>query len=497
MPIFTILLGENVAKLFGTDGIRGRVGEWPLTPEFFLRLGVASGYELRVNNQKPIMVIGADTRFSNEMLKSALVSGLLSVGVSVYDAGEIPTSGISWLVKYLNADAGAVISASHNPVDQNGIKFFDNSGFKLNADVENRIEHLVLADDSFSSLLDSRNSNVGIFKKADNYQDLYINGLLSEHEMDFLSGLKILVDCANGAAYKLAPTVFEKAGAKVIAINANPSGKNINVAAGSEYVRSYPDKFGALINHFGADFGLAFDGDADRVVFVDTESNLIDGDHILGLLANYLDNENRLLEKSVITTHMRNAGLKHFIENHGMRLFETPVGDKNVVAKILEIQREKHDNRKYGLGGEQSGHIILLNEQYVTGDGIRTALFLMKAFLKSYLKNFSEFAAVLQKTPQIIASAFVGKGERLSDKELQNLKTEYLQKIPGIKRINLRYSGTEPIFRAMLESDNETTTDKLAEYAVEICHFAQGASNSVGEHIQIMNVSYGGLIEIH
>ena len=195
---------------------------------------------------------------------------------------------------------------------------------------------------------------------------------------------------------------LEKAGAKVVAINANPSGKNINVMAGSEYVRGFPKKFGALINHFEADFGLAFDGDADRVVFVDTKSNLIDGDHILGLLADYLDRDSRLLGKSVVTTHMRNAGLKRFIENHGLRLYETPVGDKNVVAKILELRQEFREEQKYGLGGEQSGHVVLINNQYVTGDGIRTALFLMKAFLQSSLNEFDEFAAVLQKTPQII-----------------------------------------------------------------------------------------------
>jgi phosphoglucosamine mutase len=473
-----------MTELFGTDGIRGTVGEWPLVPEFFLEIGKSAGRILVSDNTNSNIIVGRDTRSSGPMLQSALVSGLMASGVVAIDAEVIPTSGVAWLIKKMGAAAGAVISASHNPAEQNGVKFFSANGQKLTPDTERKIERMALAENGVEAKTRIPSCKIGRAINGGVLHELYIQALLSEHPNRFLEGLKIVLDCANGAASWIAPQVFDRAGARVIALNASPTGENINVKCGSEHIRRYPGEMGALIQHYQADFGLAFDGDADRVAFVDNAGTLIDGDYILGLLAHYLGGHGLLLANSVVTTTMRNAGLKTFVES------------SYVVEKLVELKSQNNQDGQFGLGGEQSGHVILLNDEFTTGDGIRTALYLMHAYLESGHKNMGGFTASVNKTPQIIASAHVGSGPRIDRNDLDSLEKQIIDATPGINRINLRYSGTEPIFRVMLESDHESTEEDLAKIAYELCQNAQKTSGVKDGTIDILNCARGGLISL-
>jgi len=482
-----------MTSIFGTDGIRGRVGEWPMTPEFFLKLGKIIGVVLPAEAREKLVLIGRDTRLSGIMLQQAFTSGILSSGVKVVDLGVIPTAAVARLVRHYEAKIGVVISASHNPADQNGIKFFDEHGEKLSEITELTIEKYILGEVKIGELLYEK-QEIGDIINGELLHHDYLMDLLSEHPVRFLEGLTILVDCSNGSAYKIAPQIFGLAGANVITINASPSGNNINVKSGSEYVRRSPSVFHELIRLLGADFGLAFDGDADRVVFVDEEGSLIDGDHILGLLARYLDRKNQLLARTIVTSNMRNNGLKEFLEASGISVLETPVGDKYIIEKIAELKSGNAANEKIGLGGEQAGHVVLIDDKFTTGDGIRTALFLIRAYLESHASSYSEFVSIINKTPQIIASAYVGQGTRLERSKLDELQKQVLNSNQGLSRINLRYSGTEPVFRAMLEGDHRYTEQELAGIAIDICSKVQAASNIVGGEIDILNCSRGGVI---
>jgi phosphoglucosamine mutase len=310
-------------KYFGTDGIRGTIGDWPMVPEFFLRLGQAAGKVLKAEKNSTIL-IGRDTRQSGIMLQNALSAGLLSSNINVIDLGIIPTAAVSWLVSSIKSEAGIVISASHNPVQENGIKFFDRFGQKLAEKIEQEIEELLL-DKNFQP---KPHSNTGRYVDGKSFQELYSQDLLKEHPSNFLAGLTIVIDCAHGAASYVAPDIFQRTGANIVAINASPTGLNINFNSGSEFIRRFPEKFHETIKQNGANFGLAFDGDADRVVFVDEDGTLIDGDHMLGFLSRYLGQRGLLLENSVVATTMRNEGLKRYVESANIQMYETPVGDK-------------------------------------------------------------------------------------------------------------------------------------------------------------------------
>jgi phosphoglucosamine mutase len=285
-------------------------------------------------------------------------------------------------------------------------------------------------------------------------------------------------------------------GAKIVAIHASPTGWNINVNAGSEHVRRRVEEMGILIQHYRADFGLAFDGDADRVVFVDNEGKLIDGDYMLGVLARYLDQRDKLLARSVATTMMRNTGLKRFIEKSGLCLYETPVGDKYVVEKLYDLRKNDTRPGVIGLGGEQSGHIVLIDGEHSTGDGIRTALFVIRAFIEAESKSLADFAATVGKTPQIIASAYVGNGPRLDKIALNEIKEKIEKEHPSLVEINLRYSGTEPLFRPMIESDGQLNEKDLANIAVKLCHKVQDFAGCYGNEIDILNCTHGGILNV-
>ena len=304
-----------------------------------------------------------------------------------------------------------------------------------------------------------------------------------------LEGVKLVIDCANGAASMIAPEVFSRLGAEVVTIHASPNGLNINVEAGSEHIRRSPDEMNLLIQHHRARFGLAFDGDADRVVFVDEQGNLIDGDHMLGMLSRYFDERGQLLKRSVVTTVMRNSGLKARLEQAGIRMYETPVGDKYVTDQIFALRDAEPSPGKIGLGGEQAGHILIVDDGHPTGDGIRTALYVIRVFLESGASSLADFATEVGKTPQIIASAHVGTGPRIARKELDELEAGLLAHTPGIVRANLRYSGTEPLLRAMLESDGKVDEKGLARIALDICRKAQATSGASSGHIDILNVT--------
>lgn len=484
-----------MTRLFGTDGIRGNVGEWPLIPEFFLTLGKAVGFVLSTNHKPATMVVGRDTRRSGQMLQAALTAGLLSGGVKVIDLGEIPTSGIAWVTRHLHFDAGAVISASHNPIEQNGIKFINREGLKFPEALEDEVEKVCNTQTSLSNMGKNWN-NLGDLRDGKALHELYKASLLSEHLPRFLEGLKVLVDCANGAASEFAPEVLSKAGAQVVAIHSSTTGDNINKACGSEFARRYPAKIHQLINEFEVDFGISFDGDADRVVFVDESGNLIDGDHMLGFLARYLHQSGRLVSNVVVTTQMRNTGLKNYLESLGIQMIETPVGDKYVVEKIQELRKSAiMTSQGLGLGGEQAGHIDLVNDDFTTGDGIRTALFVLQAYLDSGASSLSEFAAGVGKTPQIIASAFVGSGARMDKRSLADLETEIMNNNPGLIRLNLRYSGTEPLFRTMIESDGSINEDGLAKIAYQVSRLVQNHAQVGDEFIDILNCTRGGILD--
>jgi phosphoglucosamine mutase len=481
-----------MGRFFGTDGIRGTVGEWPLTPEFFLKLGLSFAAVMLKDEKPYTVVIGRDTRRSGEMLQSALEAGLLAGGVNVIDVSVIPTSGVAWLVKRLGYEAGAVISASHNPVEQNGIKFIDANGFKLPEKLENDIEQLLLKDDFDSPISGKR--KMGKLTSGLPHHEVYNQGLLKEHDPSFLHGLTLLVDCSNGAASQFAPEIFNRAGAQVIAIHSSPNGENINLKCGSEFARRNPGEVGKLIRHFQADFGLAFDGDADRVVFVDEQGNLIDGDHILGFLAHYLEQKGQLLANTIVTTQMRNTGLKNYLEGVGLQVFETPVGDKYVVEKLFELRRQSPDEGKFGLGGEQAGHIDIVNDEFTTGDGIRTALYVMRAYLESRENSMTSFAASVGKTPQIIASAYVGAGPRFDKQTLVEMEDQLQHTYPGLSRVNLRYSGTEPLFRVMLEAGDQLSVVDLARIAWNTSREAQRNALLKEGTIDILNCTTGGVI---
>jgi len=477
-------------KLFGTDGIRGIANEFPLTPEFITHIGRALGEVLGGDTPKPLAVIGRDTRWSSQTLQNALTTGLLATGATVVDAGVITTPGVAYLARILGAAAGIVISASHNPVEENGIKFFDRHGLKLSDQVEMEIERRL-----------SSSVDLTTFKPLGHYTDgqaflhkLYVEDLLSEHQDFGLNGLTIVVDCANGSASSFAPQCLTRLGARVISIHASPTGTNINDRAGSEYVRRHPKHMGSLVRQYGANLGLAFDGDADRVVFVDEQDGLIDGDHTLAILARSLDERHKLIAHTLVTTYMRNEGLVRFAQSCQLRVIETTVGDKYVVEKLLDLVRASADSDGIALGGEQAGHIVIMDKQHTTGDGIRTALFLIRTFIESGAKSLIEFRRVIQKTPQVIASAYVGKGPHLDRLALDELEHQLRQNLPALKRINLRYSGTEPLFRVMLEADEEMSEIKLGHVAWNVCRKVQTYAGTIGQFLEILDCVHGGLL---
>jgi len=459
-------------QYFGTDGIRGTAGTPPMTAEFVYRLGVAVGYVLSAETPGPdLFVIGRDTRVSGPLLQEALTRGLLTSGARVMDLGILPTPGISWLTRELGATAGAVISASHNPAAENGIKFLNPQGMKLSENQEAAIEAY------FASLPEGELDlpDTGVRVDGTKFYDLYLEDLLATQEGLDLSGMKILLDCSNGAAYRVGPELFKGLGAEVVALNTESDGISINVHAGSEFARSKPEALAALITEHQADLAITFDGDAE---------------------ADALHRENSLLANTLVTTVMANGALHQFAAEHHFELIQTPVGDKYVTEALLGLTAQNTADGQFGLGGEQSGHIILLDANHRTGDGLRTALFMLRVLLQQEKPSLAALASQIQKYPQLIASCNVASKPDLKTLlPLQVKLDEVKRRLPGLVQLNSRYSGTEPKYRLMLEADTRHSTRELAVLCWEVCDLIQRETNTPpGAKIEVLNVSAGGLI---
>lgn len=428
-------------RLFGTDGIRGKINRAPMTPENVLRIGMAAAKVLRNPRGRNMVVIGKDTRLSGYMIESALTSGVCSMGMNVTLTGPLPTPGIAFLTRALRVDAGIVISASHNPFDDNGIKFFSSDGCKLPDEVERRIEEF-LSDDGLGSKRPS-GADIGKTFRLDDATGRYIEYIKSTLPRgSTLEGMKLVVDCANGAAYKVTPWVLRELGAEVIAINDKPDGININAGCGSLNMAGLCAKVRDLKAHAG----IAHDGDADRTLMCDEKGSIVDGDKILGLWATQFKKEGRLRGDAVVSTVMSNLGLENYLSRHGIRMLRTKVGDRFVTEAMLE--------NGYVLGGEPSGHIICV-ECNSTGDGPITALHVV-SMMKREGSSLSKLVSGIKLYPQVLINVPV---ERKAD-----IKT-----VPGITdairsaekglgkrgRVIVRPSGTELKIRVMVEADNE------------------------------------------
>jgi len=425
------------------------------------------------------------------MLQSALVAGLLASGANVVDLSVLPTPAIAFLTQKTGAQAGVVISASHNPAAENGIKFLSSQGTKLPEETELAIEALLQPEQPLEN-----KRGFGEVSDGAHLHEVYLQDLrASQAELD-LHGLKLLVDCANGAAYQVGPEIFRRLGAEVMALNVSPNGLNINAQAGSEYLRSHPQAFAALVREYHADLGLAFDGDADRVILMDERGRLVDGDHMLAILADALQAGGQLLGGEVVTTTMANGALAAFCQQRALALVETPVGDKYITEELLRLSQQDHAQGKLGLGGEQSGHVILFDGEHHTGDGLRTALFMLQVLRAHPGQPLSALTGVIQKYPQIVASCTVAaKPDLQSIQPLSALLTELQQALPGLVRSNLRYSGTEPKFRLMLEADTRHTAEEVASYAWKVCELMQRETGTpASAPIEVLNVAEGGLM---
>lgn len=439
-----------MAKLFGTDGVRG-VANTELTPELAFKLGRAGAHVLTRQGHPRKVIIGRDTRISGDMLEAALVAGICSVGVNVYKVGVLPTPAIAYLTRKLGAGAGVVISASHNPVEDNGIKFFGPSGYKLPDELEAQIEKLV--QDDHADLPRPTGGELGREYFVDSALDSYVEYAKSTIDID-LQGIKVVVDCANGAAYQVSPRVLEELGAEVIPIFHMPDGVNINKNCGS----THPDFLMEEVLKQGAHLGLAHDGDADRVLAVDNEGNLVDGDRIMVICSKHLKAKGKLRKNTLVTTVMSNLGLHKALEQAGINVMETKVGDRYVLEKLLETGAR--------FGGEQSGHIIFL-EHNTTGDGIITALQLL-AVIKETGQSLKKLAGQMEQFPQILKNVRVeNKTEVMHSPSLTEAIRRFERELEGQGRILVRPSGTEPLVRIMVEGKDmeqlEEIVDKMAQ----------------------------------
>ncbi|MFH1414783.1 MAG: phosphoglucosamine mutase [Elusimicrobiota bacterium] len=433
-----------MGKLFGTDGIRGVANKEPMTSETALKIGQALAYVLRKDGHKPRIIVGKDTRLSGYMIETALSTGICSMGANVVLVGPMPTPGIAFITNNMDADAGVVISASHNPYEDNGIKIFSNSGFKLTTEQEDEIEELIFSG-KLSELLPP-SKDVGKAYREDDALGRYIVFLRHAlHKRINLEGMKIVIDCANGATYKIAPTLFREMRAEVATLNTSPDGTNINKDAGS----LYPEILAEYVVMHGADIGLAFDGDGDRLIVTDENGHIITGDTIIAIIAKHLQATGELKNDLVVTTIMSNIGLLKAFEDLKINRIEAPVGDRLVLEKMIEHGAV--------LGGEDSGHVILL-DHHTTGDGILTALQLL-AVMQTAGQPLSELAKVMKVFPQILKNITVKDKPPIEDlPSVQKAIKEVEDDLGSCGRVLVRYSGTQSILRVMVEGPSEDKT---------------------------------------
>ena len=434
-------------KYFGTDGVRG-VANTELTNDLAYKLGRAGAYVLAKGKENIKVVIGKDTRISGDMLESALIAGMMSVGANVVCVGVVPTPAVAYLTKLYNADCGVVISASHNPVEYNGIKFFNKKGYKLDDSIEIEIEQLI--EDMNKIEYNPTGENVGTkADKKDAIRD-YIDYLKTIIDVDF-NNLKVVLDCANGAAHEAAPIVFKELGADVITINNNPNGCNINLNCGSTHPKSLQEE----VVKNSADIGLAYDGDADRLIAVDEKGNTVDGDYILAICAKFLKEQGKLKNDTLVVTVMSNIGLHIASKENNINTISTKVGDRYVLEEMIK--------EGYNLGGEQSGHMIFL-DYITTGDGILSSLFLSNV-LVSEEKTLSDICGIMSKYPQVLINAKVkneNKDMYIKDEQIIEEINKIEEILDGEGRVLIRPSGTEPLVRVMLEGKEEGQLHRLA-----------------------------------
>ncbi len=439
-------------KYFGTDGMRGEANK-DLTIDLVTNLGLALGYYLKKNKKtegKPKIILGTDTRISGYMIRSALTAGLNSMGVHIDFVGVLPTPGVCYLTRKLNADAGIMISASHNPVKDNGIKIFSQNGYKLPDEVEEELERLM---EDREELLRHQVSgdDLGRFKFVEDDMRIYLDFLSSTVKKSF-KGIKIVIDSANGAAYRVASKIYQRLGADIIVINNIPNGKNINVNCGS----THPELLQEVVKVYKADLGLAFDGDADRLIAVDHTGKIIDGDLIIAIIAQSLQKRGLLNDNKVVTTVLSNMGFEKYMEEKGIGLIRANVGDRYVLEKMKEFG--------LNLGGEQSGHILMLDYN-TTGDGILSSIQLVSAVLESE-KTLNELVKDIKLWPQDMKNITVSKEKKENwetDKELSDFIKVKEKEINGKGRILVRASGTEPLIRVMVEAETQELVDRYVK----------------------------------
>lgn len=440
-------------KLFGTDGVRGVANVYPMTVEMAMQLGRAIAHVFKKEPRRHKIVIGKDTRLSGYMLENAMVAGICSMGVDVMLVGPLPTPGIAFITSSMRADAGVVISASHNPYQDNGIKFFSKDGFKLPDELEAEIEEFIFNNNEPSHRPTA--SDIGKAYRIDDAIGRYVVFAKNTFPKELmLNGLKIVVDCAHGACYRVAPEVFYELGADVFPIGVHPDGENINQGCGS----LYPYRLTEVVKEKRADIGIALDGDGDRLILVDENGIVRDGDYIMAICAGRMIRENKLAKNTLVTTVMSNMGLDEAVKSAGGNLVRVGVGDRYVVEEMLI--------GGYNLGGEQSGHLIFLDHT-TTGDGIISALQVLSIMVKEE-QRLSELSKIICLFPQVLLNVKVREKKPMKDipivleciKEVEN-------KLSGKGRVFVRYSGTEPLARIMIEGKDEKTIKGMADYIAQ------------------------------
>lgn len=445
-------------KIFGTDGVRGVANIFPMTTEIAMQIG--RGIAFLVKDMKPDhrIVIGKDTRLSGYMIENALAAGICSMGVDVLLVGPMPTPGIAFITTSMRADAGVVISASHNPFQDNGIKIFSRNGYKLPDQQELNIEDLI-----FSKKIDALRpiaEEVGKAFRLDDARGRYTVFLKNTFPKQYaLDGFHIVLDCANGATYSVAPHVFEELGAKVTSLAVEPDGRNINHNCGA----LYPQLMAEKVKEVGADLGIALDGDGDRLIVVDENGKIIDGDHVMAICASDLMVRRKLKKKTLVATVMSNLGLEIAMQNMGGKMVRTQVGDRYVVEEMR--------NKGYNFGGEQSGHLVFLDHN-TTGDGILAALQLLAIMIKRN-KPISELAKIMESFPQTLKN--VRTKTKIAPDQIKGFSEKIItleEKLGKTGRILVRPSGTEPVIRVMVEGQDETLIDTMAD---ELCEMIRHA----------------------
>ena len=442
-------------KFFGTDGIRGLTNVAPMTPEIAMKVGQAAGAYFLRGDHRHRVVIGKDTRLSGYMVENALVAGFTSVGMDVVQFGPIPTPAVAMLTQSMRADLGVMISASHNPYADNGIKLFGPDGYKLSDEAEAEIEYLLTVEPKLADAAD-----IGRARRVEDARGRYIHFAKSTFPRDLrLDGLKVVVDCANGAAYQVAPAALWELGAEIVTLGVSPDGKNINSGCGS----TSPGLLQETVVASGADIGIALDGDADRLIVVDEKGQVVDGDQLMALIATSWARSGLLTGGGLVATVMSNLGLERYLAGEGMTLERTGVGDRYV----LERMRAKGFN----VGGEQSGHIIL-TDYATTGDGLIAALQIL-AELVATRKPASELLHLFDKVPQLLKNVRFAGGKPLEDARVKASIAEAEAELVGRGRLVIRPSGTEPLIRVMAEGDDEAQVHRLVDM---ICDTVKAAA---------------------